>query len=254
LTTLTGLRARLHSDDLLVGAFLSIPDQAVASILGRSGFDFVVIDVEHGPFTLTSLRACVEALEPAPAATIVRVAANDPVLIKQALELGVDGVQVPAVGSVEEAAAAIRAARFAPEGNRGIGLGRGSGYGSHLPRYLREANAATAVIVMIEDAAGTANAAEIAATEGLDGIVIGPFDLSAGLGVIGEPRHPAVVEAIVRIVEAARASRVSVGTACPAEEVASFVAQGMRLMTIFVDVLALASSAGQAVEVARSAP
>jgi 2-keto-3-deoxy-L-rhamnonate aldolase RhmA len=253
LTALAGLRARLHSGDLLVGALLSIPDQAVATVLGRSGFDFVVVDAEHGPFTLTSLRACVEAIDPTPAATIVRAAANDPVLIKQALELGIDGIQLPLIRSAEEAAAAVRAARFAAEGDRGIGVGRGSGYGSDLERYLREANAAIAVIVMIEDATGVAHAAEIATVEGVDGIVIGPFDLSASLGVIGDPKHPRVVQALADVVAAARAAGVSVGTACAAAETARFAAQGMRLMTIFVDVLAFASSAREAVALGRSA-
>jgi 4-hydroxy-2-oxoheptanedioate aldolase len=254
LTTRTGLRARLHSGDLLVGALLGIPDPAVATILGRSGFDFVLVDAEHGPFTLTTLGACVEALAPTPAATIVRPAGNDPVLIKQMLELGVDAIQVPSVSSVEEAGAAVRAARFPPEGIRGVGLGRGSGYGTDFPRYLREANESTAVIVMIETAAGAAAAAEIAAVEGVDGIAIGPFDLSASLGVIGEARHPLVLETIARIVEAALSAGVAVGTACAPEETAEFAARGMRLMTVFVDVLAFGAAASQAVELARSGP
>jgi 2-keto-3-deoxy-L-rhamnonate aldolase RhmA len=252
LTTLTGLRARLHSGDLLVGALLGIPDPAVATILGLSGFDFVLVDAEHGPFTLTSLRACVEALGPTPAATIVRPAGNDPTLIKQMLELGVDGIQVPTVASAEEAAAAVQAARFAPDGHRGVGLGRWSDYGADLPRRLREANASTAVIVMIENTGGADAAAEIAAVEGIDGIAIGPFDLSASLGAIGEARHPLVLETIGRIADAAVAAGVAVGTACAPDETAAFSAQGMQLMTVFVDVLAFGAAASQAVELARS--
>jgi 2-keto-3-deoxy-L-rhamnonate aldolase RhmA len=247
----TGFRARLHSDGVLLGALVGIPDPAVAAIVGRSGLDFVLLDAEHGPFTLTELRVCVEALEPTPAATIVRPAANDPALIKQVLELGVDAIQVPSVGSAAEAAAAVRASRFAPEGNRGVGLGRGSRYGGDLERYLREANASTAVIAMIEDRAGVEAAAEIAAVDGLDAIVIGPFDLSAGLGVIGEPGHPTVVEAMDRVVEAT--GGLTVGTACSPEDAPAFVARGMRLLIVFVDVLALAASARGAVETARFA-
>src|SRR3954452_8522760 len=93
----SGFRLRLRRGERLFGALLSLPDPAVAGILGRCGFDFVVADAEHGAFTLESLRACVEAVEASPAATIVRVAANDPVLIKQALDLGIDAVQVPTV-------------------------------------------------------------------------------------------------------------------------------------------------------------
>ncbi len=249
---LTGFRRRINSGELLVGAMLSIPDPAAASILGRSGFDFVVADAEHGPFTLTSLRACIEALEPTPAATIVRPASNDPVLIKQTLELGIDGVQLPTVSSAAEAEAAVRASRFAPEGERGIGLGRGSGYGADLSRYLRESNARTAVLVMIEDATGVANAREIAAVPGVDGIVIGPFDLSASLGVVGEPQHPSVVEAIDRIVDASLAAGCNVGTACSPDQAAALAARGMRILTIFFDVLDLAAAARRSVAVARS--
>lgn len=247
-----GLRARLRSGQPLVGAALSIPDPALASVLGRTGFDFVVVDGEHGPFTLTSLRVCVEALDPTPAATIVRVAGNDAVLIKQTLELGVDGIQVPGVGSAEEARAAVRACRFAPEGTRGIGLGRWSGYGADLARSLEESNARTAVLVMIEDAAGVANAAAIAAVEGLDGIVIGPFDLSASLGVIGNPKHPAVLEAIETIVDSALAAGVAVGTACAAEEAGGLAARGMRVLTTFFDVVGIAAAVRENAQTARA--
>ena len=253
MATLTGFRARLHSGDLLLGALMSIPDPALAAIMGHAGFDFVVVDGEHGPFTLDSLRACVEALEPTPAAAIVRPAANDPVLIKQVLELGIDGVQPPSIASAAEAAAAVRGARFPPEGKRGIGVGRWSAYGTGLPGRLHEANARTAVIAMIEDADGVENAAGIAAVEGLDGIAIGPFDLSASLGVPGEPGHPRVVEAIGKIADAARAAGVAVGTACAPADAPRLAAQGLRLLTIFVDGLGLAAAAGQAVETARAA-
>jgi 2-dehydro-3-deoxyglucarate aldolase/4-hydroxy-2-oxoheptanedioate aldolase len=250
---LTGFRRRLHSGDLLVGALLSIPDPAVATILGRSGFDFVIADAEHGPFDLTSLRACVEALEPTPAATLVRAAANDPVLIKQTLELGIDGIQLPSVSSAAEAEAAVRAARFAPEGARGVGLGRASGYGADLSSFVIEANARTAVLVMIETGAGVENAAEIAAVPGLDGIVIGQFDLSADLGAIGDTAAPAVVEAVGLVVERALAAGVEVGTACSAAEAPALAARGLRVLTVFADVLALAAAARNSVELARSA-
>ena len=201
---LAGLRRRLASPEPLTGAILSLPEPGVATILGSSGFDYVVVDAEHGPFTLTTLRGVVEALAATPAHTIVRVAANDPTTIKQTLELGVDGIQVPGVGSGAEAAAAVRAVRYAPEGERGIGVGRSTRYGLDLPGYLHEANARIAALVMIEDAAGVEHSDEIAATPGLDAIIVGPLDLSAGLGVIGETSHPTVQAAIERIVAAGR--------------------------------------------------
>jgi 2-keto-3-deoxy-L-rhamnonate aldolase RhmA len=249
----TGFRRRANAGELLVGALLSIPDASMATILGRSGFDFVVIDAEHGPFTLTSLRGCIEALEPAPAATVVRVAANDAVLIKQTLELGIDGVQVPSVATAEQAEAAVRAARFAPEGTRGIGLGRASGYGADIARYVNESNASTAVFVMIEDADGVANAARIAAVDGVDGIVVGPLDLSASLGVIGEPRHPAVLEAIDSVAESALAAGTNVGTGCRPDEAGALVARGLRILTTFFDVADVATAAASCARESKAA-
>jgi 2-keto-3-deoxy-L-rhamnonate aldolase RhmA len=249
---LTGLRRHLHSGDLLLGGLLSIPDPAVATIVGRSGFDFVVVDGEHAPFTLTSLRACVEALDPTPAWTIVRVAANDAVIIKQTLELGVDGIQVPSVRTADEALEAVRACRYAPDGTRGIGIGRGSSYGAELSSYLEGSNARTAVLVMIEDATGVANVGEIAAVEGLDGIVVGPLDLSASLGVTGDAKHPSVREAIERVTDACVAAGVCVGTGCTPEDAPTLAARGMRVLTVFYDVIGFAQAARQAVATARS--
>ncbi len=249
---LAGLRRRLASPEPLTGAILSLPEPGVATILGSSGFDYVVVDAEHGPFTLETLRAVVEALAATEAHTIVRVAANDPTLVKQTLELGVDGIQVPGVGSGAEAAAAVRAVRYAPEGERGIGVGRSTRYGLDLPGYLHEANARTATLVMIEDAAGVEHIDAIAATPGLDAIIVGPLDLSAGLGVIGETAHPTVQEAMARIVQAGRAAGVPVGLGGPPGELRSLVDAGSHVSLIFFDVLDLAAAARGAVHAARA--
>jgi 4-hydroxy-2-oxoheptanedioate aldolase len=249
---LAGLRRRLASPEPLTGAILSLPEPGVATILGTSGFDYVVVDAEHGPFTLQTLRAVAEALAATEAYTIVRVAANDPTLIKQTLELGVDGIQVPGVGSGAEAAAAVRAVRYAPEGERGIGVGRSTRYGLDLPGYLHEAKARTATLVMIEDAAGVQHIADIAATPGLDAIIVGPLDLSAGLGVIGETGHPVVRDAIARIVEAGRAAGVPVGLGGPPGELRSLVDAGSHVNLIFFDALDIAAAARGAVQAAQA--
>jgi 2-keto-3-deoxy-L-rhamnonate aldolase RhmA len=246
----TGFRRRLNDGVLTIGAFTAIPDPAMGSILGRSGFDFVVIDAEHGPYTLTSLRACIEAVDATPAASIIRIAANDPVLIKQALDLGIDAVQVPNVSTGEQAEAAVQASRYAPAGRRGMGLGRASGYGVDVTRYIREADASTAVIVMIEDAEGVENAAAIAAA-GVDGIVVGPLDLSASLGVPGETTHPTVVAGLELVLAAATEAGVAVGTVCAPEGAAKLAAAGMRLLTTFMDSLGLAAAAAESARRSR---
>jgi 2-keto-3-deoxy-L-rhamnonate aldolase RhmA len=250
---LAGFRARLHAPEPLTAMLLCIPDPAAATIVGATGPDFVVVDAEHGAFTLDSMRACVEALASTPAAVVVRVAANDPVAIKQALELGVGGVQVPMVSTAAEAEAAVRAARYPPEGIRGAGLGRAAGYGRDLAAYLRDANRSTAVLAMIETAAGVDNAAAIAAVEGVDGIVVGPLDLSGDLGVLGEMAHPAVQAAFERVIDAAAAAGKKVGVTTSHEEVGRWRARGCGLFLCFVDVLGLAGSARAALDATREA-
>jgi 2-keto-3-deoxy-L-rhamnonate aldolase RhmA len=244
--TLTGLRARIREPRPLTGAMLTVPDPSVAAILGRAGFDFVVIDAEHAPFTVDSLGACILALDPTPAHVIVRVAANDITYIKQALELGADGVQVPNVSTGEQAAAAVRASRYSPEGARGVGIARSTGWGADITRTVAEANAQIAVLVMIEDVDGVANAAAIAGTPGLDGIIVGPYDLSGSLQVIGQPAHPTVLAALDEVTAACAAAGTAMGTLCAPGDVGRVAAAGMQILTTFTDVVALAGAAAVA--------
>ena len=247
---LAGLRKLLSTPGPVYNAILTIPDPGVAAILGWSGFHYVVIDAEHAPFTLESMRACVDALAASPAASVIRLAANDPVHIKQAVDLGVDGVQVPSVRDGEAAAAAVRGARYSPAGSRGVGMGHAARYGSNLEEYLGAANARVAVLAMIEDRAGVENAAQIAAVEGLDGVVIGPYDLSADLGLLGQLDHPTVQAAFDHVIEACVAAGTKVGSL---GGVAALARRGVTLFTCFADGPALGSSARQAMTDASAA-
>ena len=233
---LAGLRRVLAEPGPVYSAILTIPDPGVAAILAWSGFDYVVIDAEHAPFTLESMRACVDAIAPSPAASVVRVAANDATNIKQALDLGVDGVQVPSVRDAEGAAAAVSASRYSPAGTRGVGLGHATRYGANVEEYLAGANSRVAVLAMIEDGVGVENAAAIAAVDGLDGVVIGPFDLSADLGLLGQLEHPTVQAAFDRVIGCCVAAGTKVGSL---GEVSALARRGVTLFTCFVDGSAL---------------
>jgi 2-keto-3-deoxy-L-rhamnonate aldolase RhmA len=250
---LSGLRGRLNAPGPLYSAILTIPHPAVATILGWSGFDYVVIDGEHSAFGLDSMGACIEALANTPAACVVRVVANDPNVIKQTLELGADGIQVPTVNDAAEAAAAVSAAKYPPHGARGIGMGRAARYGMELGAYLEHANGSVGVIAMIETQTGVKNAREIAEIDGIDGIVIGPMDLSADLGVTGELEHQSVLDAVDRVVAGAAAAGTKVGASCRPEQASGRLAQGMTLLTCFADAPGFAAAAGVAAAAARSA-
>jgi 4-hydroxy-2-oxoheptanedioate aldolase len=250
--TNASFRARMQEPDPLNAMLLCIPNSAVATILGDSGVDFVVVDGEHGAYTTDSLLACVNAVAWTSAASVIRVGGNDPVLIKQALDLGPDGVQVPMVNTAEEARAAVRAAKYGPMGFRGVGPGRAARYGPQLEHTLATANDEVAVIVMVETAEGVENAAEIAAVEGVDGIFVGPLDLSNDLGLPGQVHHDRVMEANARVVEAGKAAGKKVGVGGPQEDVALWRDRGADLFMCFIDVVALSVTAKASADEVRS--
>lgn len=240
-----GLRDRLKGTGPAFGAIQTIPDAGVTAILGASGFDLVVIDCEHGPFSPGSVRSCVDALAATPAAAVIRVAANDPVLIRQALDLGAEGILVPMVGDAAAAAAAVEASRYPPAGTRGIGGGHATRYGTSLERYLSEASHSIAVLVTIETAAGVENAKDIAQVSGLDGIVIGPTDLAADLGLLGGEDVTGLKAAITRVTEAAGEGTVGIG--CEPEEISDLAPSGMSLFICYADGFSIGASATAAV-------
>lgn len=243
----SGLRAILHAPDPVLCGFVNIPDPGVAAILGWSGLDVVVMDAEHAPFSLSSTRGCIDALVPTPAQAMVRVAANDPVAVKQVLDLGVDGVLFPMVNDAAEATAAVRACRYSPEGSRGVGCGPAAQYGAALEQYLEGANEKIAVIVMIETAAGVQNTEEIAAVEGLDGILVGPADLAADLGFLGQEDHPEVLRSITKVAEVASRAGTKVGAGCTPGGVGDLRQIGMGLFACYFDGEALGESVRAAV-------
>jgi 2-keto-3-deoxy-L-rhamnonate aldolase RhmA len=226
-----------------------LPEPAIASILGSSGFDYVMVDVEHGPFTLSSLRACVEAFKATSTAVVVRTASQDEVEIKQVLDLGVDGVMAPRVESAEEAAAVVSAARYPPEGRRGLSRAvRAARYGLDGISYPQGANASIVVLAIIESARGVENVDEIVAVPGLDGIMIGGDDLSADLGLFGRPDDGRLSDAIDTIVRAALRAGLRLPKIGAAAQSAG---EGRWLVPCFLDAMGLAGAAREALDRAR---
>ncbi len=235
-----GLRAALQSGRILTCALQSIPDPGISTILGWSGCDYVLLDWEHGPYTLDSLRHCLDALATTPAASAVRVADGNSALIKQVLELGVGGILIPAIGSAEQAQAAVAACRYPPEGIRGTGTGRAGRYGLSTASYRRSANSDTAVMIMVETREGVENADAIATTPGLDGIFLGPHDLAADLGIEGS--DDVLNDHVRSVVAAAARHGVPVGTSAAPAELPGLIAQGMGIFLCYTDFAGLISS------------
>ncbi|PPB48736.1 2-dehydro-3-deoxyglucarate aldolase [Arthrobacter pityocampae] len=176
----------------------------VAEICAGAGLDWLLVDAEHSPNGLESILAQLQAIHGYPVHTLVRPPVNDTVLIKQYLDLGVQNLLIPMVHSVADAEAAVAATRYPPEGVRGVGsaLARAARW-NRVPEYLARAASTISVTVQIESVAAVDAVADILAVDGVDAIFVGPSDLAASLGLLGQQEHPDVVAAVERCLAAA---------------------------------------------------
>ena len=185
-------KTKLKAGEPLLGLWNSLCSPIAAEALAQTGFDWLLFDSEHSPVEISGLVSILQAAAAGASHSVVRVAWNDTVLIKRALDIGADTLLIPFVQNPEEAKAAVAATRYPPEGVRGVaGRTRASGYGLRKD-YLKSANNNICVLVQIETEEALKNLAKIAQTSGVDGVFIGPADLSASMGHLGNPEHPDV--------------------------------------------------------------
>lgn len=211
---MTTLNDKFDTEANLVGAWLSIGHPTVAEVTAAQEFDFVLIDTEHTPLgleTVENMDRGVEAAE-GDTETLVRVPSNDPVRIKRTLDIGVSGIMVPMVETVEEAEQVSDSVQYPPQGIRGVASGRATEYGDEFKEYVESANESIFTVVQIETQTGLQNAEDIAAVDGIDALFVGPADLSANLGIFAEWENSQLTEAIETVIEAAGQADVPVGT------------------------------------------
>jgi 4-hydroxy-2-oxoheptanedioate aldolase len=226
----------------LVGIWLSTGSPLVAEICAGSGLDWVLIDAEHGPNDLTSILPQLQALEAYPVTTLVRPPIGDPVLIKQYLEIGAQNLLIPLVDTAEQASDLVRAVRYPPAGVRGVGssLGRSSRWG-RVGDYAADAGDAISLYVQIESATAVGNVEAILATDGVDGILVGPADLAASMGHLGGQGHPDVVAAVETCLALARAAGKPAGVYASDPALAErYIAAGVSFVCVGADVTILA--------------
>jgi 4-hydroxy-2-oxoheptanedioate aldolase len=194
------------------GPVLGLNATGICEILGHAGFDFCLIDLEHGAINLETAENMVRATETAGMASIIRVAHNRPELISQALDLGAGGVHIPTISTREEAQEAVWASKFAPLGGRGVHPAvRASRYSADQPIYFNKANNETIVVLAIEGTKGVDNIGEILKVKCIDAVFVGPYDLSQSLGIVGQVTHPKVVDKIQEIIALSKKADVAVG-------------------------------------------
>jgi len=195
-------KAALKRDERQIGLWSTLGSAMVAELVGHAGFDWLLIDTEHSPNELPAIVAQLQAMQTGTASAVVRPAWNDPVLIKRILDIGVQSLLIPFVETAAAAAAAVAATRYPPDGIRGVSTGsRAAGYG-RIKDYPKAAGAEICVLVQIETMKGVENIDAIAATPGVDGVFVGPADLSASLGHLGDHLNPVVQDTIGRVLAA----------------------------------------------------
>ena len=231
------LKRRLKAGEATAGSWLSVAHPTVAEVMGLGGFDWLAVDMEHGIVGLEAAQTLIQVIAGTPAASVVRVPWNEPVVVKQVLETGPVGIMFPQVNTVEQAEAAIRAIKYPPDGIRGIGCQRAAGFGVWFEDYLQHANEEQLVIMQIEHIQAVENIERILRVEGLDVVFLGANDLSASMGLLGQPGHPRVQEAIAQVLASARKAGVVAGlVARDAEDANRRFAEGFQFVAIGHDV------------------
>lgn len=229
------------------GMFLSSGDATIAEIVAGAGMDYLLIDAEHSPLSLESVQNQLRAIAGYDPIPVVRVPENDSRMIKQFLDLGAQSLVVPMIFTADDASRAAAAVAYPPEGIRGIGsaLARSGGWGRY-PEYLTSARDTITLIIQIETAEALEHIDAILAVDGIDGVFIGPSDLSASMGYLGQQGHPEVVGAAKDVITKAKAAGKIAGVnAFNPDQAADYVAAGADFVNVGADVALLARASEQ---------
>ncbi len=245
------LKEALQNGKNVFGPFMKFTDPAAVEIMGFAGFDFVIIDAEHGPISMENAQNMIRAAESVNITPIIRVGSNEEVLILRALDIGAQGIEIPQISSKPDAVRAVKSVKFSPQGERGVcRYVRAANYSSMDKfKYFESANKETMIIAHIEGVEGINNLDEILPVPGIDVIFIGPYDLSQSLGIPGQVNHSLVVEKMKEVVLKCKRNKVVVGTfADDIETAKSWVSLGVQYMSFSVDVGILYEVSKQIVE------
>jgi 2-keto-3-deoxy-L-rhamnonate aldolase RhmA len=245
------LRTVTQAESTLLGSWQVVPHPAVAELVASFDYDFVGIDMEHSPTSDETLADLLRAIDAADGETetLVRVADDDPTTLQRTLDLGPDALLVPMVHTAEQAEAIVDAVRYPPEGSRGVGPGRAATYGRTLDESIAADDEGFATHVQLESEQAIENADEIAAVEGIDGVFVGPIDLSMALDCFGEWDNDQFTEAVDRALTAARDADVAVGTFAAGEaEREQRLAWGVDYLVAGMDLAHLTDGAAAALE------
>jgi len=242
------LKQRMRAGQTVIGGWLTLPDLSVAEILSGVGFDFMMIDAEHGAFDLGTLQLAFAGCRGTATVPIVRVPWNDAVRIKQVLDIGAEGIMLPQIGTPAEARAAVAACKYPPHGARGFGPRRASDWGRNTDDYVTRANDDILIIPQIESVTAAHDIDAILDVGGIDAICLGPNDLSGSVGLLRQLNHPTVTGAIEHVLTRCHARGVPTcaGLTLPVAEALSLIARGVTFILAADDASLLANGAANA--------
>ncbi|MGK8198536.1 4-hydroxy-2-oxoheptanedioate aldolase [Burkholderia cepacia] len=236
-TPLNLFKKRLLDGDTLIGLWLALADPYSAELCAGSGFDWLLLDGEHTPIDLRTMLATLQSVAPYASHPIVRLPDGNPTLIKQTLEIGATTLLIPMVESAAQARELVRATRYPPLGERGVGSGIGrSSRWNRFPNYVHDANDRICLLVQVETCTALRELDDICAVDGVDGIFIGPADLAASMGYLGQPAHPDVVARIEVAIRSIRQHGKAAGILCTDNDLARrYMAAGAGFVAVGVD-------------------
>lgn len=233
------IKEKMKKGTSVIGPFIKIPSPEIMEIIGLSGFDYVIIDCEHGPLDMLSAQNLIRAAKLRGMDAIVRVGSNDPLKISRALDIGADGVQIPQIVNKQDALDAVKYSKYSDMGERGVcKYVRAADYTfTEANEYFKKSNEEKLVIIHIEGLEGITNIDEILDVEGIDVIFIGPYDLSASMGLIGDVRNEKVQKELAYIVKKAKEKNKIIGTfADDIESAKHYRGLGIEYISYSVDV------------------
>jgi 2-dehydro-3-deoxyglucarate aldolase/4-hydroxy-2-oxoheptanedioate aldolase len=243
------LKTKLKAGKKTIGAWAQLASPFTAEILSSAGFDWLMLDMEHGPGDILSLISQVQAMKSSDSVPLVRAPWNDFVVIKRILDAGAQGVLIPYINNRAETEQAVKACKYPLDGIRGVaGSPRAAGYGQNIGNYLQRANDEIFIMIAIETPEAVSNLDEILQVNGLDGVFIGPMDLASSMGYFGDPSQPEVQAEIKKIeTKVLAAGKVLATTTGTWEQAQKLFERGYQMLMLMADGVSLATLATQKV-------
>jgi len=236
------IKQKVKENKLVLGSWLALAHPSIAEIMAKAGFDFIVIDMEHSGIGIADAQLMIQIIELSGSTPLVRVPSNDEVIIKRVMDAGSHGVVVPMVNSKADAEKAVASVRYPLKGKRGVGLARAQGYGSDFEGYIKTAENETLVVAQIEHRDAVEHIEEILSVDGIDAVIIGPYDMSGSYGIPGRFDDKIMIDAQAKVLKAAIKAGKPAGTHIVKPDIAKCrerIKEGYKFIAYGVDMIFL---------------